>query len=68
MQSLQALHNKALEIIGACDEKIRNLEEDIHDMKHIFHTQLSGLVDELHALQNKGTNGILIKGQETSSL
>ena len=51
MQALQGRHGQALEVIGACDEKIRNLEDDVTDMKHIFHTQLSVLVDEVNQLR-----------------
>lgn len=50
-QALRQRHGQALEVIGACDEKIRTLEDDISDMKHIFHTQLSSLVDEVNSLR-----------------
>lgn len=52
-QALRGRHDQALEVIGACDEKIRTLEDDISDMKHIFHTQLSSLVDEVNSLRSR---------------
>ena len=37
----------ALELLGERNERIDQLEDDIRDMKHIFHSQLSSLVDQL---------------------
>ena len=51
MQELKERHDKALEVLGACDLKIRDLEEDIEDMRTIFHSQLTNLVDELNELK-----------------
>ena len=52
-QTLQARHDMALELLGERNERVEALEDDIREMKHIFHSQLSALVDELNALKLK---------------
>lgn len=51
MQLLEARHNVALEILGERNERVETLEDDVREMKHIFHSQLSALVDELNSLR-----------------
>ena len=34
-------------------ERVESLEDDIQEMKHIFHTQLSNLVDELNHIRSQ---------------
>lgn len=46
-QDQEAKLHMALELLGERNERIDQLEDDIRDMKHIFHTQLSSLVDQL---------------------
>lgn len=53
LQGLRARHDMALELLGERNERVEVLEEDVREMKHIFHTQLSNLVDELNALKDK---------------
>lgn len=38
---------------GERNERIEQLEEDISDMKHIFHQQLEVCVDQLNAAQEQ---------------
>lgn len=53
VQRLQAHHDMALELLGERNERVEALEDDIREMKHIFHSQLSMLVDELNLLKQK---------------
>ena len=43
----------ALELLGERNEAVEQLQEDIADMKHIFHAQLSLLADQLAAAQQQ---------------
>ena len=52
MQALKAQHDLALELLGERNERVDNLEDDIEEMKQIFHTQLSSLIDELNLMKN----------------
>ena len=45
----------ALELLGERNERIDQLEDDILDMKQIFHTQLSALVDQLACVHKSDT-------------
>ena len=49
LQELKRRHDMALELLGERNERVEVLEDDVREMKHIFHTQLSSLVDELNA-------------------
>ena len=52
LQEQEARYEMALELLGERNETIDQLEDDIRDMKHIFHSQLSSLVDQLGASQD----------------
>ena len=49
LQELKRRHDMALELLGERNERVEAVEDDVREMKHIFHTQLSSLVDELNA-------------------
>ena len=51
IQALKLEHDLALELLGERNERVDSLEDDIQEMKHIFHTQLSSLVDEINTLR-----------------
>lgn len=51
LQDLTARYDVALELLGERNELIDKLEEDIADMKSIFHSQLSLMADQLAAAQ-----------------
>ena len=46
-QDQEGRYEMALELLGERNERIDQLEDDIRDMKHIFHVQLEGLVEQL---------------------
>ena len=48
LQELQHRYELALELLGERNERVDALEDDVREMKHIFHSQLSSLVDELN--------------------
>ena len=45
--ALQAKHSLLLEVLGERHERVEQLEEDVRDMKAIFHQQLNVAVDQL---------------------
>ncbi|GAB4819793.1 hypothetical protein N2152v2_006839 [Parachlorella kessleri] len=47
MEQLQAKHSLLLEVLGERHERVEQLEEDVRDMKAIFHQQLNVAVDQL---------------------
>ena len=51
-QDQEGRYEMALELLGERNERIDQLEDDIRDMKHIFHMQLEGLVEQLAHAQN----------------
>ena len=44
---VQAKHSLLLEVLGERHERVEQLEEDVRDMKAIFHQQLNVAVDQL---------------------
>ena len=57
----------ALECIGERNERIESLEEDIRDMKTIFHEQLQEAADQLAAAKSQLSTLLLSPSSETSS-
>ncbi|KAK9807806.1 hypothetical protein WJX72_009986 [[Myrmecia] bisecta] len=51
VQAAAAKCAMALELLGERNERVEQLEEDIRDMKAIFHEQLSFMTDQLNALK-----------------
>jgi hypothetical protein len=47
MQELQKRYEMALELLGERNEHVDKLEDDIREMKDIFHDQLSLMADQL---------------------
>ena len=43
-------YETALELLGERNERVDQLEEDIAEMKQIFHDQLSMMADQLKAI------------------
>ncbi len=56
LQEQQQRYNTALELLGEKNEKVDQLEEDIAEMKQIFHEQISVMANQLNAT-NKATGG-----------
>ena len=56
LQEQQQRYNTALELLGEKNEKVDQLEEDIAEMKQIFHEQISVMANQLNAA-NKATGG-----------
>jgi hypothetical protein len=46
-QELQKRYEVALELLGERNELVDKLEDDVRDMKDIFHNQLSLMADQL---------------------
>ena len=46
-QELQKRYEMALELLGERNEHVDKLEDDIREMKDIFHNQLSLMADQL---------------------
>lgn len=46
-QECQARYDMALELLGERNELVDKLEDDIREMKEIFHGQLSLMADQL---------------------
>ncbi|DBA80110.1 TPA: TATA element modulatory factor 1, variant 2 [Trebouxia sp. C0005] len=49
MQEQHQRYNTALELLGEKNEKVDQLEEDIAEMKQIFHEQISVMANQLNA-------------------
>ncbi|DBA77123.1 hypothetical protein WJX77_012006 [Trebouxia sp. C0004] len=49
MQEQDQRYNTALELLGERNEKVDQLEEDITEMKQIFHEQISVMANQLNA-------------------
>ena len=47
----------ALELLGERNEHADKLEEDIREMKHIFHSQLSLMADQLSTAKQAASAG-----------
>lgn len=47
MQDLGERYDTVLELLGERNENVDQLEEDIADMKQIFHQQISMMADQL---------------------
>lgn len=58
MQEQHQRYDTALELLGEKNEKVDQLEEDITEMKHIFHEQISLMANQLNAINKayEGTN------------
>lgn len=48
LQDLQHRYTMALELLGERNERVEQLEEDINEMKQIFHTQLDLMSQQLN--------------------
>lgn len=47
VQELEQRYDTALELLGERNENVDQLEEDIAEMKQIFHEQISMMADQL---------------------
>ena len=47
LQELEKRYEMALELLGERNEHVDKLEDDIREMKEIFHSQLSLMADQL---------------------
>ena len=54
-QELQKRYEMALELLGERNEYVDKLEDDIREMKSIFHTQLSLMADQLSMAKQDGS-------------
>jgi len=50
-QDLEKRYEMALELLGERNELVDKLEDDIREMKEIFHNQLSLMADQLSMTQ-----------------
>lgn len=48
MQEQEQKYGTALELLGERNERVDQLEEDIVEMKQIFHEQISMMADQLN--------------------
>ena len=51
LQELEKRYEMALELLGERNEHVDKLEDDIREMKEIFHNQLSLMADQLSMVQ-----------------
>ena len=54
-QELEKRYEMALELLGERNEYVDKLEDDIREMKSIFHTQLSLMADQLSMAKQDGS-------------
>ena len=50
LQEQDQRYETALELLGERNERVDQLEEDIAEMKQIFHDQISVMADQLKAI------------------
>ena len=50
LQEQDRRYETALELLGERNERVDQLEEDIAEMKQIFHDQISVMADQLKAI------------------
>ena len=55
MQDWEAKYDMALELLGERNERVDQLEDDILEMKSIFHAQLGLMADQLSMAQPQGS-------------
>ena len=63
-QELEKRYEMALELLGERNEYVDKLEDDIREMKSIFHSQLSLMADQLFTAKQSGS----AEGQEASAI
>ena len=51
LQEQQEKYDTALELLGERNERVDQLEDDIAEMKRIFHEQISLMADQLNRQQ-----------------
>lgn len=56
-QECQARYDMALELLGERNELVDKLEDDIREMKEIFHGQLSLMADQLSHARSAAAAG-----------
>ena len=52
LQEHQQRYDTALELLGERNEQVDQLEEDIAEMKQIFHEQISVMADQLNNMSS----------------
>ncbi len=57
LQEQHQRYNTALELLGEKNEKVDQLEEDIAEMKQIFHEQISVMANQLNATNTYAYHG-----------
>ena len=55
LQEWEAKYDMALELLGERNERVDQLEDDIREMKGIFHAQLGLMADQLSMAQPQGS-------------